>query len=360
MQHGDWSQEKLEAAIVRLFQDIFSFDEIGRDVDFFELGGDSLTAETLSGKILSTTGHEFQMAWLLKSGTPRLIAERLLSPAPVSRSAGRPPIFAVHGQKGFMLPKPSFLDGLAEGQELRMFQLPGITGDATPLCRVEEIAAAYIAEIDKVYPTGPVLLAGFCMGNLIAIEMAAQLVERGREVGQLVLIDPSIPETTVSRLRLDSSPRWTKWKSKGEWKRDRLMAKLIYGTSLSSEGVSKERMRKLWEMYFLVRLHRKRLKERLRGPRESVTYKANLRAQAKLFAAFRSYHPRNFAGDCAILSSSTRADMVLLWKVLLPGCTSYVVGQTHRDVIKAVGGETAKKLQEICDQALASRRPNAA
>jgi thioesterase domain-containing protein len=361
-QPGTWSHDELESLVRKLFKEVFKLEEVGRDDDFFEMGGDSLTAEQLSAQILSNTGYEFQMAWLLKSGTPRLIAERMLSAAPARRSTERPPIFAVHGRKGFMLPHRSFLDSLAEGQELRMFQLPGVGGGrgAAPLNRVEDIAAAYIAEIDKSYPSGPVLLTGFCMGNLIAIEMAVQLVERGRQVGQLVLIDPNIPETTVSRLRLDTSPHWERWRSWAYWKRDRLVAKLIYGTSGKSEGVSKERMRRFWETYFLAMLHRKRLKQRLVGPPENVTYKANLRAQAKLFAAFRSYHPRSFAGHTVILSSSHRAWMAPVWQAILPDCDFHVVAQSHKELIRAAGGETAGKLQEACDRALASGTPSAA
>jgi thioesterase domain-containing protein len=357
MKDGSRSLDELESTIRKLFQEIFDLQDVGRDDDFFNLGGDSLGAEALSTGILSNTGYQFQMAWLLKTGTPRLIAERLISAKPAPRGVERPPIFAVHGRKGFMLPERSFLESLAEGQELRMFQLPGISSDATPLNRVEEIAAAYNAEIDEVYPTGPVLLTGFCMGCLIAMEMAAQLAERGREVRQLVLIDPNIPETTVSRLGLDPSPRWDRWKRIGQ-KKDRLMAQVIYGTSRRSAGVSTERMRKLWEMYFLVRLHRKRLKERFRAPAERVNYAGSFRAQAKLFAAFRSYQPRMFTGPSAILTSFFRADMAPIWKAFLPDCDVYVVAQTHRDVIHGAGGETASKLQELCDQALA--RENAA
>src|SRR5688500_16777457 len=94
------SLEELESTIRKLFQEIFDLGEVGSDDDFFNLGGDSLSAEALSAAILNNTGHQFQMAWLLKTGTPRLVAERLLSATSPPRSAKRPPIFAVHGRQG--------------------------------------------------------------------------------------------------------------------------------------------------------------------------------------------------------------------------------------------------------------------
>jgi pimeloyl-ACP methyl ester carboxylesterase len=355
---GSRSLDDLETMICQFLKEVLDLDEVRPDDDFFELGGDSLTAETLSGKIFSATGHEFQMAWLLKSGTPRLIAERLLSSAPASRNAGRPPIFAVHGRQGFMLPQPDFIKSLADGQELRMFELPGIRGGAPPLSRIEEIAAAYNAEIEEAYPVGPVLLAGFCMGSLIAVEMAAQLVERGREVGQLVLIDPGMPETTVTRLRLGSSAEREEWKRQGEWRSVRRISSIVNRASPSPEGISTRHIRRFWEMYFLGTLYRGRLSKRRR---KSVDYQFNLRARAKLLAAFWTYRPRTFSGPSAILATSLRASMVTpIWKAFLPNCSVHVVGETHVDVVQGAGGETPRKLQELCDQALASRQLNAA
>jgi thioesterase domain-containing protein len=359
---GSGPLDELESSIRRSFREVFDLDEVGGNDDFFDLGGDSLDAEALSAAILSLTGHQFQIAWLLKCGTPRLIAQRLLESEPLSRSEERPPIFAVHGRKGFMLPRRHFLESLAEGQELRMFELPGIRGETKPLNRVEDIAAAYVAEINKSYPVGPILLAAFCMGSLIAVEIAAQLTEQGREVRQLVLIDPSIPDTTTDRLQLDRptpSPEFRKYEggSRRRWSSVQVMAKLISRISRGNNGVSNERMRTLWEMFFVLRLRRKGLKERFFGRRKSVKYELNLKAQAKLFAAFRSYQPRRFGGSAAILSSFDRNATTHRWETFLPNCTVYIVGQTHSDVIGGAGGATARKLQALCDQALASESP---
>ena len=132
---------KLETVVATIFADVFGLDHVGAVDDFFDIGGDSLVAETMSMEILRQTGHEFPMSALLDFGSPRTIAAAL----PKSRRARmrprrlciaetetRPPIFVVHGRRGYTMPAPQFLQALAEGQKLRMFELPGIRG-GTPM-----------------------------------------------------------------------------------------------------------------------------------------------------------------------------------------------------------------------------------
>ena len=74
--------------------------------------------------------------------------------------------------------QPNSARALAEGQKLRMFELPGIRGGKY-YERIEDIAAVYIDQLNQEYPRGPILLESFCAGALIAIEMANQLAETG-------------------------------------------------------------------------------------------------------------------------------------------------------------------------------------
>jgi thioesterase domain-containing protein len=56
---------------------------------------------------------------------------------------------------------------------------------------IEEMAAAYVADIRQVQPTGPYHLCGYSLGGLIAYEMARQLHAAGHTVARLVLFDSS-------------------------------------------------------------------------------------------------------------------------------------------------------------------------
>jgi thioesterase domain-containing protein len=56
------------------------------------------------------------------------------------------------------------------------------------------MADRYLPEILERDPTGPYLLAGTCMGGMVAYELAQRLVRMGRSVGLLALIDsPAAP-----------------------------------------------------------------------------------------------------------------------------------------------------------------------
>jgi len=65
----------------------------------------------------------------------------------------------------------------------------GMDGATAPLDRVEAMAARYIEEMRAVAPNGPYLLAGYSFGGLVAFEMARQLVEAGKEVAMLAMLD---------------------------------------------------------------------------------------------------------------------------------------------------------------------------
>jgi acyl carrier protein len=163
--------------IAEVFAQALVVERVGANDDFFDLGGDSLGAEIISMNISERTGHAFELSALVEHGSPRKIAALLgdlskKTVVPHSANKGRPPIFVVHGRQGFTLLKPSFRNALADDQKLFMFELPGIRGGR---CyeRIEDIAAVYVGQLVEKHPHGPILLAAFCMGSVIALEMAA-------------------------------------------------------------------------------------------------------------------------------------------------------------------------------------------
>ena len=58
--------------------------------------------------------------------------------------------------------------------------------------RLQALAFDYVGEILKRQTAGPIHLAGFSSGSLIAFEMARQFKNLGIEVGMLALIDGEI------------------------------------------------------------------------------------------------------------------------------------------------------------------------
>jgi hypothetical protein len=280
---GEW-----EIVIARVFAEVFGLDRVGATDDFFDLGGDSLFAEVLSMRIGGLTEQDFRPSWLVESSCPRQIAKiierHLAKTLPSSQAENdRPPFFVVHGRGGFTLPEPSFFQALAKGQKLRMFELPGIRG-GTCYERVEDIASDYVTQLTREYPNGPILLAAFCAGGLIALEMASQLAELGRPICQLMLLDPPIRDGTLSVGRIGGNER-RPWDSLLKAKLRGLLPIWI--------------LRRYHDLKYRAILLRKR-RERVVGPVDSGF---SLRAQAKLYVAFFLYQPQPYNGPVTILSS---------------------------------------------------------
>ena len=57
-----------------------------------------------------------------------------------------------------------------------------------------EVAQAYVNEIQKICPTGPVLIGGWSMGGIFAFEASRQLIALGREIKGLIMIDSPCPK----------------------------------------------------------------------------------------------------------------------------------------------------------------------
>src|SRR5438477_3053327 len=112
------ARTSLEASIISVFKETFELDQVGAEDDFFELGGDSFTAEVLALNILKRTGLDFKIFRLLFESTPHAIAELLEENASKPAAYKRPPLFMVHGRDGVMLPSKTFLNGLAPDQPL--------------------------------------------------------------------------------------------------------------------------------------------------------------------------------------------------------------------------------------------------
>lgn len=348
-------QGDLEDLIARLFAEALDVDRVGANDDFFDLGGDSMLSETLSLLISERTKTDFQISTLIDHGSPRRIAALLSSSAQSSIASAakpeqsRPPIFMVPGREGFILPKPAFRQALDPGQELHVFELPGIRGGRC-YTRIEKIASVYVSELQKAYPRGPIFLTAFCMGALIALEMAAQLAAKGRTIHQMVLLDPGLPKPDVVDV-------------------EREIRK-----AMKSSGIAKPSRKQIDRQLWLHRLRRlartvthgdanfadDELKFRNDVERKGPEWRyaaqgLSTHARAKLRAAFRHYKPRAFHGPVTIFSAPERDPMLRdrshLWDELLPQRQVHMVFEEHDDIGTAAA---AALVQSVFNAAMAN------
>ncbi len=113
------------------------------------------------------------------------------------RSEGtRPPLFLVHGAEGNVLLYRDLARCLGSDQPVYGLQSQGLDGNDKFLTNFAEMASSYIREIKEVQSGGPYHLGGYCLGGIIALEMAHQLRAMGEQVALVGMIETYNVNTT--------------------------------------------------------------------------------------------------------------------------------------------------------------------
>ncbi|WP_283136187.1 non-ribosomal peptide synthetase [Rhizohabitans arisaemae] len=188
----------VEHALLDIFRAVLGRVEIGRSDDFFDLGGDSLAMVAVLAAVSDDLGVDVPLDSFTGRPTIKELAAMVdprWTPRPrgslvrVVPAGADPPLFVVHGGSGDV----TFLRGLVAeadfGRPVYGLRARGLDGWGAPLETVEEMADAYLAEVRVVTASGPYLLAGNCMGGLVAYEMARRLHAEGADVAFLGLIN---------------------------------------------------------------------------------------------------------------------------------------------------------------------------
>ncbi|WP_281040981.1 MULTISPECIES: acyl carrier protein [unclassified Mesorhizobium] len=136
-------------AIAGIFATELGVPAVGFDDNFFDLGGDSLMAETLALAVQKRFGVKLQTSVLLEAQTPREFGRLIASlvpehPArelivPVSGSVGQEPIAMIHGITGSALFANRF------SRRLKDKYASGTTGDPEAYTQSHEALARRIA-----------------------------------------------------------------------------------------------------------------------------------------------------------------------------------------------------------------------
>jgi thioesterase domain-containing protein len=115
------------------------------------------------------------------------------------------PLYLMHQMGGDLVLYRHLVEHLGAGRPVYGLQAPGLEDFATPVDRIEALAARYVGEIRALQPRGPYALAGHSAGGLIAYEMAQQLRAAGDCVALLALLDTDadlrVRPTRLDRLR---------------------------------------------------------------------------------------------------------------------------------------------------------------
>ncbi len=194
-----------------------------------------------------------------------------------------------------------------------------------PFERIEDMAAYYLEAVGELQPVGPYILIGYSFGGLITLEMAQQLVEAGKQVTQLVLVDAyPHPRYLAPRLRV------------------RLMARrLRRHISAMTHRPTREAI-----AYFVRGLkHRLHLAGVRNGdtippemPRLSYA-RTTQRVQQSAYAAYGRYRPRFYRGKISFVKAQSNSyfpdDPKAIWGKLADEFELETVPGDHLDMVTA-------------------------
>jgi thioesterase domain-containing protein/acyl carrier protein len=301
---------EIETRLAAIWSELLGTPEIGREDDFFSLGGHSLMALRLFSRISRDFDRSLPLAALLSHPTIARLAA-LLEPEALAvpmKSGKRghlvtlsdrgtpPPLFCIHGGDGGVI----FYRGLAERMtgEFPIHAIEALAlSNSTPIIEssVEETAAAYVKELLAVQPDGPFRLAGYSFGGVVAHEMACQLVEQGHTVDFLGLFDTHNPTAPCKRYSL-SGRLGAFWQQQDDLP---LPAKLERLRERIAEGIAVHRQVK------------KEVAEAMTmGPAEAHSDLRRVQVREENWRAMQVYRPRHYPGQITLFKALTPSDKV--------------------------------------------------
>ncbi|HKU36562.1 MAG TPA: amino acid adenylation domain-containing protein [Polyangiales bacterium] len=195
---------ELEAELCALWREVLGAAELGVTDDFFEHGGDSLSAIRLVARVQRRYGVELPISALVEAATVRAFAEVVsgartvagsalvgLTPSTKARAvqAARAPLFCLHPIGGNVLCYMPLARQLGPDQRVYGLKARGLEAGEHPRKAIPELASAYTRELLAVQPEGPIHLCGWSFGGIVAVEMARQLMAAGRELAPVVVVD---------------------------------------------------------------------------------------------------------------------------------------------------------------------------
>jgi len=270
-------------------------------------------------------------------------SERIILPindSALNNNAPLPSFYCVHSVSGV-----AGTDFLALAQRLdpsvRFFgiQAPPKMEDPDFGSSVQSLAAHYANALAKFQPDGPLLLGGYCVGAIVALEMAKILRGLGRTVGPLIVID-GVPENTGNPIRRRRPRYWLElarnlpgWVVHGDMMRGGSFQSLIWSVSSNISAIVKgaiglKRGEKLGGGYAID------------GIMDLAQYPlAQKLFINRLFGALFAYIPDKYAGEVVVYEAKITPLLYLpqigqTWRNFAPQSEIVGIVGTHRSMMR--------------------------
>ncbi|GHA69155.1 hypothetical protein GCM10010372_80720 [Streptomyces tauricus] len=213
-----------EQEVTRLWEETLGIAGIGVHDNFFDLGGDSMRAVVLAGRLRQAGVLDVPAAHLLAAPTVAGVlatsggdegndgddrggqdgrdasraAPSALGPLLPLRAQGTAtPLFCIHPGAGVSWRYTGLLPHLGGDQPVHGIQAVGLDGTRPPAPGAAAMVAGYLDLVREVQPQGPYRLLGWSYGGFVAHAMACALQESGERVELLAMLDAPQPHGTV-------------------------------------------------------------------------------------------------------------------------------------------------------------------
>ena len=191
----------MEEKIAGIWADLLGLDRIGRNANFFDLGGHSMLAVRMLALIEAEFGHSLNLTSLFRAPSIAALGQLLeegritgiSSPyvVYVQPEGTKPPLFTIITPTNYR----NIARYLGNTQPVIGLQL---FDPAKPLetkySRLEDMAGECVKLIREIQPQGPYAVIGWCAAGVLAFETAQQLVQMGHEVSFVGIIDGWAPD----------------------------------------------------------------------------------------------------------------------------------------------------------------------
>lgn len=196
----------IETSLQAIWFLVLKMENIGIHHDFFELNGNSLSAMNIIAHIQEKFSITLSIRKLFDCPTISTLAREIENmcgeafdhvkhPAPdnnivpLKTTGKNTPLFLVHPIGGSVFWYTLLGKYIDKNQPLYGIQDPGLDTNKLIFKNLEEMARAYIDNIQAIQPNGPYLLGGASFGSTVAIEIARQLQESGEIVSAIISFD---------------------------------------------------------------------------------------------------------------------------------------------------------------------------
>ncbi len=125
---------------------------------------------------------------------------------PIKRTGNALPVYIVPSAGTTVFSLLQLAQTVQNDHPFLAFELSDTDNDIGKAKTYEEIAALFTTEIRSRQETGPYLIAGHCLGGIIAFEIAAQLEAAGETVAALLLLE-AVPPGDTSTIETDANRR---------------------------------------------------------------------------------------------------------------------------------------------------------